>query len=233
MKIRNLILLALAIMTTNCSKAEELEIKKEGTPGTGIYGGIWFIGSSRFDLCLYLREDGTFTDRLNKKDWKTHVLGTYTIEGNKLTVKTAGSGDANSYTYYNNFNYMSNGAYYLFKFEMVDQIPPGGYYFSNITSLSIGGTYSGSESSSYLYFDGKGNFSNDSSSFSSVGGGGVGGGAYDNSKSIGTYTISNGDLTLKYNDGTTELRSFFFYDSEEDTDMIMVDGNIYYMDKDD
>ncbi|MDO5088849.1 MAG: hypothetical protein Q4D53_03600 [Leptotrichiaceae bacterium] len=49
--------------------------------GTGVYAGRDFYNSNK---TLYLRNDGTYTWKLNSSDWKTHVDGTYKIKGKTL-----------------------------------------------------------------------------------------------------------------------------------------------------
>lgn len=199
-------------------------------PGTGVYAGIWFIGSSRYDLAIYLRDDGTYTEGLRKSDWKTRVDGNYTIQGNKLTTIHK-SGSKSYYTYMDNYSYMlANGTYFMFKVEFVNQIPPSGYKFQNIAVLDVAGNFSASGVSGYLYFDGKGNFSNDKTAFTQTSGSGIGSGGYSGQKYIGTYTISDGTLTLRYSNGSTSTHSFFYGKPSKKGDdaTIVVDGYTYF-----
>lgn len=199
-------------------------------PGTGVYAGIWFIGSSRYDLAIYLRDDGTYTEGLRKSDWKTRIDGNYTIQGNKLTT-TSKSGEKSYYEYMDNYSYMlADGTYFMFKVEFVNQIPPSGYKFQNIAVLDVAGNFSASGESGYLYFDGNGKFSNDKSAFTQTSGSGIGSGSYSGQKYIGTYTISDGTLTLRYSNGSTSTHSFFYGrpSKKGDDATIVVDGYTYF-----
>ncbi|MFK8265771.1 lipocalin family protein [Capnocytophaga cynodegmi] len=222
--------------------AFDMVFKKEGSssgdtntgtnatkPGTGVYAGIWFLGANRYDLAIYLRDDGTYTEGLRKSDWKTRVDGNYTIQGNKLTT-TSKSGKKSYYTYMDNYSYMlASGTYFMFKVEFVNQIPPSGYKFQNIAVLDAAGNFSASGVSGYLYFDGNGKFSNDKSAFTQTSGSGIGSGSYSGQKYVGTYTISNGNLTLRYSNGTTSTHSFFYGrpSTKGDDATIVVDGYTY------
>ncbi|GET44961.1 hypothetical protein [Capnocytophaga felis] len=199
-------------------------------PGTGVYAGIWFLGANRYDLAIYLRDDGTYTEGLRKRDWKTRVDGNYTIQGNKLTT-THKSGSKSYYTYMDNYSTMlADGTYFMFKVEFVNQIPPSGYKFQNIAVLDAAGNFSASGVSGYLYFDGKGNFSNDKTAFTQTSGSGIGSGGYSGQKYVGTYTISDGTLTLRYSDGSTTTHSFFYGrpSKKGDDATIVVDGYTYF-----
>ncbi|MDO5105589.1 lipocalin family protein [Capnocytophaga sp.] len=199
-------------------------------PGTGVYAGIWFIGSSRYDLAIYLRDDGTYTEGLHQNDWKTRIDGNYTIQGNKLTT-TNKAGEKSYYEYHDNYSYMlADGAYFMFKVDFVNQIPPSGYKFQNIAVLDAAGNFSASGVSGYLYFDGNGKFSNDRSAFSQTSGSNIGSASYSGQKYVGTYTISNGNLTLQYANGSTSTHSFFYGKPSKKGDdaTIVVDGYTYF-----
>lgn len=213
--------------TENPSDTGGVSVSK---PGSGVYAGIWVIGSSRYDLAVLLRDDGTYTESLGRSDWKTHIGGTYTREGNKA-ILTSNSGKKQTLEYQDNYSYvLASGAYFMFKVEFVSQIPPSGYRFQNIAVLDTGGNFSASGVSGYYYFDGKGNFSNDKSAFTQTSGNGIGSGSYSGQRYIGTYTISNGELTLRYPNGSTSKHSFFYGrpTSNGGDATIVVDGNTYF-----
>lgn len=199
-------------------------------PGSGVYAGIWTIGSTRYDLAVLLRDDNTYTESLGRSDWKTHVSGTYIREGNKA-ILTSNTGKKQTLEYKDNYSYvLASGSYFMFKVEFVSQIPPSGYRFQNIAVLDNSGNFSASGVSGYFYFDGQGNFSNDKSAFTQTSGSGIGSGSYTGERYIGKYSISNGELTLRYPNGSTTTHSFFYGKptSNGGDATIVVDGNTYF-----
>ena len=87
--------------------------------------------------------------------------------------------------------------------------------------------------SGYYCFDGKGRFSSGGSSYATVtsgtGGGGLGGGSSKSRSDEGSYTLDQGELTLKYDDDTVVRHSFFYTPprSKDNKAMAIIDGEVY------
>jgi hypothetical protein len=204
----------------------------------GVYAGIELTlpvvmgaGMNRSDEVIYFRPDGTFTDQLNKSDWKTHVAGKYQVQGNKINLLyNKGAKDVMTIDKDGN---LDAGGFNMLKLSTINTVPPGFYKFNLINGYGGGSMASvQTANSTNLYFDGKGNFSRDQHNATVISGEGVGGGSSSKKSGDGTYAIKAGQLTLKYNDGRTEQHSFFSR-PEEKPIMAAVDGNIYFMeDKD-
>jgi len=192
-----------------------------------IFGG----GMNRTDVAILFRPDGTFNDVLNRTDWQTNVSGRYTVNNREVTLKYTKSSSVYTITKYGS---LSNYAHELFKLQG-NIIPPG--YYSFISAMGGGGaaygtTYVGALSTQGLNFDDKGHFSNSRYSGSVVAGENVGGGSSSSKDGSGTYKINKGVLTLTYNDGHTELHSFFC-DMGGKTRMAVVDGRVFFVDNND
>ena len=217
--------------TTSKSTTKSGQSKSVATkPGRGIFVGTDFSG---YDDGIYLRDDGTFSYSLGK-DWKTNVDGTYVISGKDIITTDKKNGEKNTYTYDGNpattGAIYAPGSHYLFKAVIPkNKIPDGVYsfYVGFVNGNATTGVY-GSGSRGYIKFEGN-RFIESSSSFSSVSSASVGGGSASSSRESGTYTINNGDLTLKYDDGTIVKHSFFYVLKSNGTvSMVVLDGDIYY-----
>ena len=200
----------------------------------GVYGGIRFSvspliggGMSRTDIVILFRPDGTFSNEMNKPDWKTRISGRYQVNGSKITVNyTRGSDE---FTIKESGN-LQGGGYTLFKLSGL-QIPAGYYEMNRAASgggMGTGMVAVGTSSHSGLIFDGKGHFSNSRSAATVVSGDNVGGGSSKSSNGSGDYKIDHGVLTLTYNDGRTELHNFFC-ETGNKKPMAAIDGGIYFM----
>lgn len=204
---------------------------------SGVYAGIEIMpgvvmggGMSRSDEVLLLRPDGTYNDNLGKSDWQTRVTGHYTVAGNQLSLRDSKTNKVSTSKFDKDGN-ISMGSYNLVKQPVDSRVPKGVFEFSVINSSgggSSGTAYVGTGSDKSLYFDGNGNFNGSSASATAVIGGNIGGGSSKKSAGAGTYTISKGVLTLKYNDGRTQLHSFFCRPGYDPV-MAVIDGNIYFM----
>lgn len=189
-------------------------------------------GMGRNDNVILFRPDGTFNHQLEKPDWKTRVTGKYTIEGQNVLLQYNG-GSKDKFILEADGD-LDAGSYSLLKLDTYNSIPPGYYGFTSSSSSGGGATgmiFVGTSGKRGLYFDGKGNFTSNRSSATMVSGEGIGGGGSSKDSGAGTYIISNGILTLKYNNGHTEMHSFFSRPREKPI-MAVVDGNIYFMEDD-
>lgn len=203
---------------------------------SGVYAGIEITlpvtmggGMGRSDVVFQLRPDGTFNDLLEKPDWKTHVAGRYQVQGNTLKLQYL-KGSKQEYKIESDGD-IDAGSFSILKLNTADRVPAGYYQFTHASSMGGGNTgqvFVGTSGSKGLYFDGKGNFSQNSSSATMVSGEGIGGGGSRKDSGAGTYTIKDGVLTLNYNTGKTETHSFFCRPGEKPV-MAAIDGNIYFM----
>lgn len=203
---------------------------------SGVYAGIELTlpvtmgaGMGRNDVVYMLRPDGTFNDLLEKPDWKTHVAGHYQVQGNTLKMEYL-KGSKQEYKLEADGD-IDAGSFNILKLNTSDRVPAGYYEFTHASSMggmNTGQVFVGTSGEKGLYFDGKGNFSQNSSSATMVSGDGIGGGGSHKDSGAGTYTIKDGILTLFYNTGKTETHSFFCRPGEKPI-MAAIDGNIYFM----
>ncbi len=216
-------------MHTSCSQSSGI---------TGVYAGIELTvsgfaggGMDRNDIAIYLRGDGSFTDKLGEADWKTAKKGTYTISGKKVTFRFASGKKDKTYTLTSEGN-LNAGSFVLFKMVEQNTIPPGLYKYNHTSGSGGIGTnvpYVGSSRNHSLYFDGKGNFTTNSSNTSMVAGDNMGGGSTKKSEGEGTYVLKQGVLTLRFNSGTISTHSCFARKSDKlEKTMAVIDGKFYF-----
>ena len=117
-------------------------------------------------------------------------------------------------------------------------MPKDCFSFRKDSSSSLYGWSGGSDTvsvgvSGYYCFDGKGRFSSGGSSYATVtsgtAGGGIGGGSSKSRSDEGSYTLDQGELTLKYDDGTVVRHSFFYTSPlvKDNKAMAIIDGEVY------
>jgi len=203
----------------------------------GVYAGVKLSlnplggGMNRTDDVILFRKDKTFTDQLEKKDWKTAVRGTYEIKGSNLYLRYS-NGDKEEYAITKSGN-LDAGIHVLFKMELDNSVPKGSYEFKFISGsggIATGTTYVGSSSKRELNFDGAGNFSTDRQSTTVIAGDNIGGGTNSKSDGKGKYLLKDGTLTLKYDNGTTTTHSFFASAAKgKHKAMAVIDGSFYFM----
>ncbi|MCD8741595.1 hypothetical protein LT679_13350 [Mucilaginibacter roseus] len=187
-------------------------------------------GMNRIDEVYLFRPDGTFNDELDKPDWQKRTTGRYSISGKKLTLKYSADGDVSDYDIASS-DRIDAGSFFLLKQPMDNSVPKGFLKFTNMTSMGgigTGTTYVGTSSTRGLYFDGKGRFSTNSENTSVIAGEGIGGGGTNKKGGAGTYKINKGVLTLTFDDGKTQVHSFYYRASEKPV-MAVIDGDIYFM----
>lgn len=208
----------------------------DGFPG--VYAGVKLSlnplggGMNRTDVVILLRKDKTFTDELDKKDWKIAVRGKYVIKGSKLLLNY-NNGDHDNYTITNSGN-LDAGTFVMFKMELDNSIPKGSYTFKFVSGsggISTGTTYIGSSAKQVLNFDGAGNFTTDKQSTTVIAGDNIGGGTNTKSDGKGKYTLKDGMLTLRYENGNTTTHSFFASAGDgKNKAMAVIDGSFYFTD---
>jgi hypothetical protein len=203
---------------------------------SGVYAGLEVVpsavmggGMDRYDNAYLFRPDGTFTDKLEKADWKTRVDGRYTVSGKTVTLKFAKSGRTQQYKL-DAHGDIDAGGYSLVHQPIDSSIPAGTYEFSKMTSSgggSSGMVYAGVGSDNTLKFDGNGHFSNSKATATAVIGN-VGGGSSRKSSGQGTYKIDKGLLTLNFDNGKTETHSFFCRPGYKPI-MAVIDGGVFFV----
>lgn len=217
-----------------CSKEnnllEQQQLNDSKTKGAGFYAGVHFLNGKRYDECLYLRDNGTYTTDFKSNDWRTKVDGKYTVSGNTLKL-TSNTGYERTLKYNSTFDKI-DGSWRFFKLEIGNRAPEGKFEYEN-ANYSIDNSPHGSAvaggNQSFFYFDGKGSFSNDVENYVTISGQNIGGGSSSSQHLFGTYTVKDAILTLKYNNGTTQSHTFFYrIDPENNNTMIVLDGKIYF-----
>jgi hypothetical protein len=189
-------------------------------------------GMDREDLTLYLRPDKTFTQSVEKADWKTDVEGKWVIQGKDVVLNyNDGKRKPRTFTIVSPERLQSGGGYILFKMVVANSIPKGIYEFKYASgSGGIGSNlpYVGVSGNRYIYFDGKGNFSQDASKVVAVIGDNIGGGTNSNDNTAGTYTIKDGVLTLTTPDGKKAVSSIFTHKDDKGETMATINGDLYF-----
>ncbi len=232
-----LVLFVLTLCVTAQTKSRQRVLNSATNSITGVYAGfsLPLIGVNgdmqTYMRTFYFRENGTYVTELDEADWQTRVDGNYKIIGNKLLIQSNLVGDSPS-----EIEIKENGGFLfyngagLLKLNAVSSIPA--VIVNNNSGASSGGIGTNNifvaVSSSDLYnFDGRGNFSHNSSSASVISGASVGGGKSNNNSSGGTYTIKNGHLTLNYSDGKVVKKSFFYSESDGDG-TALINGSFHF-----
>ena len=210
---------------------------QSSTSFPGVYAGVKLSlnplggGMNRTDKVILFRKDKTFTDELDKKDWKTAVRGRYEIKGSNLILHYTNA-DKDEYTITKAGN-LDGGNYVMFKMNLDNSVPKGTYVFKFISGsggIATGTTYVGTSTRKNLSFDGAGNFTTDRKSNTVIAGDNIGGGTNANSDGSGKYSVKDGTLTLKYVDGKTTTHSFFASAaSGKSKAMAVIDGSFYFM----
>lgn len=214
---------------------------QSSTSFAGVYAGVKLSlnplggGMNRTDKVILFRKDKTFTDELDKKDWKTAVRGRYEIKGSDLILRYT-NGDKDEYTITKAGN-LDGGNYVMFKMNLDNSVPKGTYVFKFISGsggIATGTTYVGTSTRENLSFDGAGNFTTDRQSNTVIAGNNIGGGTNANSDGSGKYSVKDGILILKYSDGKTTTHSFFASAaSGKSKAMAVIDGSFYFMGEED
>ena len=179
------------------------------------------------DYSFYLRDDGTYASRLEKPDWRTRIDGTYKVKDGILTITSNDDYDTSYHCENDDCTFLWNSigtGYYMFQAKIASEMPKDCFSFRKASSSSLHDWSGGSDTvsvgvSGYYCFDGKGRFSSGGSSY-----------AMATSRSDeGSYTLDQGELTLKYDDGTTLRHSFFYTPplGEDKKAMAIIDGDVY------
>ncbi|MCG2615350.1 hypothetical protein LZZ85_13705 [Terrimonas sp. NA20] len=205
----------------------------------GVYSGVILSispmiggGMDREDLTLYLRPDKTFSQSMEKADWKTHVEGKWSVQGKDVVLNYSDpKRKPRTFSIVSPEKLKSGGGYILFKMVMANSIPKGLYefkYASGGGGIGSNLPYVGVSGNRYIYFDGKGNFSQDASKVVAVIGDNIGGGTNSSDNTAGTYTIKDGVLTLTTADGKKAVSSIFTHKDAKGETMATINGDLYF-----
>ncbi|WP_113651970.1 hypothetical protein [Pedobacter namyangjuensis] len=226
-----LLLLLSITISTSCQSSDNFG---------GVYAGVKLSlnplggGMNRSDEVFLFRKDKTFTDQLDKKDWKTAVRGKYEIKGSEIYLLYA-NGDKDQFMITKGGN-LDAGTYVLFKMDLDNSVPKGSYKFKFINGsggMATGTTYVGTSTQMELNFDGTGNFTTDRQSTTVISGNNIGGGTNTKSDGKGKYTVKDGTLTLIYDNGNNTTHSFFASAGNgKNKAMAVIDGSFYFTDSD-
>ena len=206
-----------------------------------MFAGKWFFINTNTDISFYLRDDGTYASRLEKPDWRTRIDGTYKVKDGILTITSNDDYDTSYHCENDDCTFLWNSigtGYYMFQAKIASEMPKDCFSFRKAGSSSLHDWSGGSDTvsvgvSGYYCFDGKGRFSSGGSSYatasSGTAGGGIGGGSSKSRSDEGSYTLDQGELTLKYDDGTTLRHSFFYTPplGKDKKTMAIIDGDVY------
>ncbi|RYF24478.1 MAG: hypothetical protein EOO42_05725 [Flavobacteriales bacterium] len=224
-----LLFLLTITVSTSCQSSDNF---------AGVYAGVRLSinplggGMNRTDEVFLFRKDKTFTDQLNKKDWKTAIRGKYEIKGSEIHLSYS-NGDKDQYTITKGGN-LDAGTFVLFKMDLDNSVPKGSYKFKFINGsggMATGTTYVGTSTRKELNFDGNGNFTTERQSNTVIAGDNIGGGSNAESDGKGKYTLKDGALTLNYDNGTKTTHSFFASAGDEKNKaMAVIDGSFYFTD---
>lgn len=215
-------------------------VKEKTAPAAkfqGVYAGLQltygFGGMETYTYAYYFRPDGTYATEFDEPDWKTRVDGTFTVKGKIITLLKKGETEPDTMEITDD-RHIDDG-FVLSKFEFTNAVPAKrleNKFASGSGGIATGGAvpYVGVFSNRVFNFDGRGNFTNDSQSTVAVSGDNIGGGSSKNNSGSGTYTIKDSVLTLKYPDGTTVTKSFFYKDGSRPGEEIaaLIDGRFYF-----
>jgi|GEM_PF-1218989 len=224
------ICLSLLVITTGC-QAQSV---------SGVYSGVELSisplmggGMNRDDITLYLRPNNTFTRQVEKPDWKTAVDGNWAISGNEVVLTYSdGKTKPRRFDIVKPDRLRTGGGYILYKMDIANSIPKGVYEFKHASGSGGMGAnlpYVGLSGSQFIYFDGNGNFSQETEKLVSVTGDNIGGGTNSNKSASGTYSIKDGMLTMNFGDGHKTTHSIFINKDKTKETMAFIDGDAFFL----
>ncbi len=206
-----------------------------------VYGGrgfTWGLQMSSYDLVVLFRSDGTFCNRLEDTDWQTKIDGRYKRTNDKIVMEYLDGAEENDTIFFKRSKKGNRLIFYkgaqMVKMKIANTIPEGFYEFSKASSsggMGTGSVYVGTQKNKGYNFYKNGTFDRSSSSGVFLSGKNVGGGSGSESSGKGKYTMEQGLLTLKYDDGTITKSSFFYSrpdDGDEGVFMTAINGSIFF-----
>lgn len=221
---------SLLVMNTGCQSQSV----------AGVYSGVELSispliggGMDRDDITLYLRANNTFTRQVEKPDWKTTVDGNWAIAGNEVVLTYSdGKTKPRRFDIVKPDRLRTGGGYILYKMDIANSIPKGVYEFKHASGSGGMGSnlpYVGVSGSQFIYFDGNGNFSQETEKLVSVIGDNIGGGTNSNKSASGTYSIKDGVLTMSFGDGHKTMHSIFVNKDKTRETMAFIDGDAFFL----
>ncbi|WP_207534749.1 hypothetical protein [Desertivirga arenae] len=196
-----------------------------------------FDGMQLNQLVFYFRNDGTFTDKLDQKNWRSDVGGNYIVKNGFVDMKFKNEPRTLRYSLNRDGSLGSTAGvkHALHKVKRISSLPRSSYEKRSASSTGGMGTAMPNvftSSTDFLYFDGKGKFTSDRNSVTSIGGdvnGGTIGGKFENGKNAvsGSYKLEDGNITFTFGNGKVSKHSFFYSPPDEE-DLILLDGEFYF-----
>jgi hypothetical protein len=157
----------------------------------------------RTDYAFYFRPNSSFCSNLDKPDWQKRIDGTYYISGNQLKMHFTNDGSDKIILLSTTGETGQSGAATFVKLNIGTAVPGGFFKFAK----------TGDKPDGFYFTDGK--FKRTPT--------------LDNNGDGGAYTINQGQLGLKFDNGKTATYSFF--SSNDKQSIVVINGTIYYMDE--
>jgi hypothetical protein len=157
----------------------------------------------RTDYAYYFRPNSSFCSGLDKSDWQKRIDGTYYITGNQLRMHFTSDGSEKIILLSPTGETGQSGAATFVRLNIATAVPAGFFKF-----IKTGGKPDG-----FYFTDGK--FKRTTT--------------LSNNGDGGSYTINQGSLGLKFDNGKTVNYSLFT--SPDKQAIIVINGDIYYMDE--
>ena len=164
----------------------------------------------RTDYAFYFRPNASFCSNLDKPDWAKRIDGTYSITGNQLKMKFLNDGSEKIILLSVTGETGQMGAATFVRLNVSTTVPNGFYKFVRSSGKSDG----------FYFTDGK--FKR-TATLTTISGGST------NSGDGGSYTINQGQLGLKFDNGKTANYSFF--SSADKKQIVVINGEIFYLDE--
>ena len=189
-----------------------------------VYAGVEMVhdaidfSTGRMDNVFYFRTDGSFTETLYEEKWKSikdgsykltgkHVILEYVEEREKDTLFLDADGKTGKYRCCG----LSLGWATMVKMKSVKEIPAGLYSYETASSLSATTDFAQTKvfSNDDIYFLADKRFTRDKKSMVALTSANTVLTATSDDSLTGSYTVTEGVLTLLYDDGEIEKGSFF------------------------
>ena len=164
----------------------------------------------RTDYAYYFRPNSSFCSSLDKADWAKRIDGTYSITGNQLKMHFTSDGSEKIILLSVTGETGQMGAATFVRLNISTEVPHGFYKFVRSSGKADG----------FYFTDGK--FKR-TATLTTVSG------SSSNTGDGGSYTINQGQLGLKFDNGKTANYSLFT--SADKKQIIVVNGDIYYLDE--
>jgi hypothetical protein len=164
----------------------------------------------RTDYAYYFRPNSSFCSGLDKADWAKRIDGTYSITGNQLKMKFLSDGSEKIILLSVTGETGQMGAATFIRLNISTSVPNGFYKYVRSSGKADG----------FYFTDGK--FKR-TATLTTLSGGST------NSGDGGSYTINQGQLALKFDNGKTA--SYSFFTNPDKKQIAVINGDIYYLDE--